>query len=91
MPDRDTCLLERNFKGETTAQKKSNQIVPPDAEKIGYFLLQLAVPVDPIFREIGAQVRARCSGSRLDVAWIGHLQQGTRLGVAVTEDEEVIR
>ena len=49
------------------------------------------VAVDPILRDVRPQVGADRDADGLGVAGIGHLDQRTRPGVPLTEDEEVVR
>jgi hypothetical protein len=50
----------RCLEGKATAQQKAHQVSPPNRHQIGDLVLELAVAVDPISREVLAQIGARC-------------------------------
>jgi hypothetical protein len=56
MPQREAGLEQGIFEGERAAEQKGDQILPPPRVKIGGFIHQLSVLIDPVARKIRAQV-----------------------------------
>src|SRR5581483_9566434 len=48
------------------------------------------VPVDPVLRDVRAEIRAGGDAGRLRVPGVGHLDERARPRVALAEDEEVV-
>ena len=68
--------------------RKPTRSAPPAAQVVG-FVHKFAVLIDPVARQIGPQIGPRCDEPRLGQAGLGHIQQRTGFGVALTEEQEV--
>jgi hypothetical protein len=81
--------LERAVERHPRADEKGDQVVAPQVADVGHVAAP-AVLVHRIFREIGAQVRARRELLRLGTARIAHLQHraGARVPLAIEQELE---
>src|SRR5262249_32857057 len=75
--------------GERAAEEEADEVVAPPGPQCGRLLDQLTIAPDSIARQVIAQV-----GSGGDETWFsgtrfGDVEQGTRFGIALAEEEEV--
>jgi len=90
VPHRNVVCQQSTLEAETAANQKGHHVVFPEPRDIAYFLLQLAVAIDPVFRKVSADVCSRCCAQGLGASWVRDIEQGTGLGVALTEQEKVV-
>ena len=82
-------LQQGVLEGERAAEQEADQVVAPAAIQVGRLVDQLAVAIDAIARQVGAQVGPRRDQPRLADAGLGHVQQRTRLRIALAEQQEI--
>ena len=71
--DRQARLRQLGLEGKAASQQESNQIVGPHRRNLIDFFGQFAVTVDPITRQIRAQIGLRCQPPQMGRAYIGNL------------------
>jgi hypothetical protein len=90
VPQRNARIHQRPLEGERAAEQERDEVVAPEGLDVRDLVREHAVLVDPIARQVGAQVGARRDADRLGRAHVRHLDQRARAGVALAEEQEVV-
>ena len=91
MRHRQTRADQGRLEREAAPEQKSHKFVLPAVLDVLRLLHQLAVLVDAVPRDVGAQVRARGRDHGLRVPSFGDLEDWARFGVSYAELQEVER
>jgi hypothetical protein len=89
VPERDSDLSKRSFEGEAAPDEKGNKIFEPAVGDLRGLVDELAVLPDLVSGQISAQIRSGRENRRRAVR-IGDVQNWTRLGIALGEQQDVI-
>jgi len=79
------------FKGKTAAQKKTHQIILPTGHEIINLVDQVPMAVHTVARDVGTNVGAWRKLPWFWVARVEHFQERARFGVALAEEQKIIR
>ena len=85
---RDAGLQQRGLEGEAAAEQERDQVLAPVLAHVGHLGDRLAVLVDDVRRQVGAQVAGedRCR----DLTGLGDVEHRARLRVALREEQHVV-
>ena len=84
------CIHEGVFKGKTTPQKKTDEIVPPIGHEIIDLIDKLTVTVHTVAREVSTNVGAWRKLPWFRITGVEHFQERTRLGVPLAKEQKII-
>ena len=88
--DGDVLLKQCILKGERATQQKANGIFGPMCNYVERLFNQIAVSIDAITGKVRAKVGTWCDLLRFGVSDGSHFQKRTRLGISLTEKQEVV-
>src|SRR3989442_1560929 len=90
VPEPDPRLQQRPLERERAAQEEGDEVIAPVRRGVGDLVGEHAVLVDPVARQVGAEVRARRHAHRLRRADVGDFQQRARSWITLAEEQEVV-
>jgi hypothetical protein len=91
VPQVDAGIQQRPLEGERAAEQERHEIVPPVRRHVGDLVREHAVLVDPVARNVRAEIRARRDADGLWRADVGDFDQRARSRIALAEQQEVVR
>ncbi len=87
---RDAGIHERPLEGEGAAEEEGDEVVAPEGLNVRDLVGEHTVLVDPVARQVRAQIRPRGDADRLGRAHIRHLDERARPWIALAEEQEIV-
>jgi hypothetical protein len=90
VPYSDPGLHEGVFKGKTTPQQKTDEIVPPTGHEIIDLIDKLTLTIHAVARQVSTNVGAWRKLPWFWITGVEHFQERTRFGVALAKEQKII-
>lgn len=89
VPHLEARLDHGRLEGEAAPEEEGHEIVPPEGGDVCHLVGELALPVDTVSGNIGADVRAGRGEARHGGARLGHVEHGAGLFIPLGEKKKI--
>ena len=86
MANRNSCFQKISFKREAAADQKADQILSPEVRHILKFSFQLAMFIEPVFRNFFCNITSRSNGFQIAVSHISYFQNRAGSGISLGKE-----
>ena len=90
VPDWHAVGQQRSLETEAAADEEGHHVVLPEGRDVLHLLIELAIAVDAVAREVRADIGAWRRVPWLEARRVGDVQQRAGFGVALAEQQEVV-